>query len=308
MSVAMVLEPREFRVLEGLRLNPRKSFPGRVRGERLTKKKGISIEFADYREYAEGDDLRHLDWNVLARLEHPIMKTYRDEEDLAVHLLLDASPSMDFGDPTKLMAASRLACAMGFVGLAGGDAVYPKLLGRKEMPIGALRGRSSYPRIASWAHAVARTESPEIPLPTSNGKASKAMGLATSLRTFINSSARPGLCVLLSDGLDPEAPAALRTLGGRGHEVLFLQILSDIELDPDLEGDLRLLDSESGSPVEITANSYALKEYRRRLEAHNQAIKDAVLRIGGRLAIVRPDQKLEDVLKNTLKREGWVAA
>src|SRR5690348_18424364 len=112
MSSTLVLEPKEFRLLEGLRLNPRKSFGGKVRGERLTKKKGISIEFADYRDYAEGDDLRHLDWNVLARLDSPIMKTYRDEEDLAVHLLVDGSASMEFGEPTKLEGAKRIAAAM----------------------------------------------------------------------------------------------------------------------------------------------------------------------------------------------------
>jgi uncharacterized protein (DUF58 family) len=303
----MVLEPREFRVLEGLRLNPRKSFAGRVRGERLTKKKGISIEFADYRDYAEGDDLRHLDWNVLARLEAPMMKTYQDEEDLAVHLLLDSSPSMDFGEPTKAASAARLVCAIGYVALNGGDAVYPRQLGRREPPIAALRGRSAYPRLAAWASAAAEPREEGVANPLSNGK-TKGAGLAGSLRAFVNSSARSGLAFVLSDGLDPEAAGAVRALGGRGHEVLFLQILSDVELDPDLEGDLRLLDSEAGQPVEITANSYALKEYRRRLEEHNRSLREAVLRVGGRHALVRPDQSLEEILKGVLKREGWVAA
>src|SRR5438105_6787237 len=113
-NVATPLDPRDFRVLEGLRLLPRKSFGGRVRGERLTSKRGISIEFADYREYADGDDLRHLDWNVLARLATPVTKTYRDEEDLAVHLLVDTSSSMQFGEPSKQEAAKRYACALGF--------------------------------------------------------------------------------------------------------------------------------------------------------------------------------------------------
>src|SRR3954462_1112722 len=131
-SVATVLESGDFRVLEGLRLLPRKSFGGRVRGERLTKKKGISIEFADYREYTDGDDLRHLDWNVLARLGVPVTKTYRDEEDLAVHVLIDTSPSMSFGEPCKLDCAKKYACALGFLGLAGGDAVYPRALGIRE--------------------------------------------------------------------------------------------------------------------------------------------------------------------------------
>lgn len=288
----LILDAREFRLLEGLRLNPKKSFTGRVRGERLTKKKGISIEFSDYRDYSEGDDLRHLDWNVLARLETPIMKTYRDEEDLAVHLLLDGSESMAFGEPSKFETASRIAAAAGFVGLCGGDAVYPRLMGVRQAPLPGLRSRSSYPRLAKWLE----TAQPQ-------GQES----LAASLRAFAHSSARPGIVVLVSDGLDPQASNAIRGLGGRGHEVFFLQVLSDVELDPDLEGDLRLLDSEGGKPVEITANSFALKEYRQNLAQHNDSLRESVLRVGGRYALIRADRPLEDTVKQVLRREGWVA-
>jgi len=289
----MLLEPREFRLLDGLRLNPRKSFGGKVRGERLTKKKGVSIEFADYREYAEGDDLRHLDWNVLARLDSPVMRTYRDEEDLALYILLDASASMGFGEPTKFDSASRLACAVGYVGLGGGDAVVPRILGKREPNHSTLRGRASYPRLVGWA-----TQPRDLEMAKD--------GLSTSIRSFAGSSTRAGIALLISDGLDPDISSAIRILGGRGHEVLFLQVLSDVEIDPDLEGDLRLLDSESGRPIEITANSFALKEYRRRLQDHNQSIVESIRRVGGRHAIVNPSQTLEDVLQNVFRREGWV--
>lgn len=294
MTTSLGLEPREFRLLEGLRLNPRKSFTGKIRGERLTKRKGISIEFSDYRDYTEGDDLRHLDWNVLARLESPIMKTYRDEEDLAIHLLVDASPSMEFGEPTKLETAAKLACALGYIGLSAGDAVYPRTIGLRQAPIPALRGRSSYPRLVRWAET----------RPVENDE--RGAGLSQTLRQFANSSARTGVVFLISDGLDPEMANTLRILGGRGHEVLFLQILSDIEIDPDLEGDLRLLDSEGTGRVEITANGFALKAYRENLEKHNAAIRDTILRIGGRYALVTSNDSMEKVLKNVLKREGWV--
>ncbi|AIE83932.1 DUF58 domain-containing protein [Fimbriimonas ginsengisoli] len=287
-----LLEPREFRLLDGMRLNPRKSFPGRVRGERLTRKKGISIEFADYREYSEGDDLRHLDWNVLARLDSPVMRTYQDEEDLAVHLLLDLSPSMEFGEPSKLAQARRLACAVGYIALSGGDAVLPRALGPREPNVRALRGRAGFPRLSQWA---------ETARPPERNRDS----LAASLRGFVNAGTRTGIALLVSDGMDPEAATAIRSLGGRGHEVWFLQVLSDIELDPDLEGDLRLLDAESGSPVEITANSYVLKEYRKRLEEHNNSLVEAVRRVGGRHALIRADEPLEAVIKNVLKRDGW---
>ena len=290
---ALLLEPREFRLLDGLRLNPRKSSNGRVRGERLTRKKGISIEFADYREYSEGDDLRHLDWNVLARLDTPVMRTYQDEEDLALHMLLDLSPSMDFGDPTKLEAAKRLGCAVAYVGLNGGDAVVPRALGPREPNQRPMRGRAGYPAVARWADAQRSTERP----PDS---------LSRALKAFASSSARTGMVLLVSDGLDPDIAPALRAVAARGHEVLFLQILSDVELDPDLEGDLRLIDAEGGTPVEITANSYALREYRRRLEEHNAAIVDTTRRIGGRHALIRPTDPFESTVKNIFRRGAWL--
>lgn len=288
-----LLEPREFRLLEGLRFNPRKSFTGKIRGERLTKKKGISIEFSDYREYSEGDDLRHLDWNVLARLESPIMKTYRDEEDLAVHLLIDASDSMSFGEPAKQATADHLATALGYVGLAAGDALYPRRIGVRENPMAALRGRSSIVRLNAF-------------LTSTKGEAKPELSLSNTLKSFANSSARTGLVILLSDGMDPQIEGAIRTIGGRGHELWFIQILCDIELDPDLEGDLRLLDAEGDARVEITANSYALRTYQDNLRRHNAMIRDAVLRIGGRFALVNSAASIESIVRDTLKREGWV--
>lgn len=291
---SLLLEPREFRLLDGLRLNPRKSFSGRVRGERLTRKKGISIEFADFREYTEGDDLRHLDWNVLARLDTPVMRTYQDEEDLALHVLLDLSPSMEFGEPTKLEAAKRLAGGIAYVALNGGDAVVPKSLGPREPNHRPLRGRAGYPTLARWAAAQRSSERPPD-------------GLAKALKGFAASSARTGMVLLVSDGLDPEIASAIRAVAARGHEILFLQILSDIELDPDLEGDLKLIDAEGGTPVEITTNSYALKEYRKRLEEHNASIVDTVRRVGGRHALVRPDQPFDQIVKDVLRRGQWLA-
>lgn len=288
-----LLDPREFRVLEGLRFAPRKSFTGKIRGERLTQKKGISIEFSDYRDYTEGDDLRHLDWNVLARLETPIMKTYRDEEDLAIHLLLDSSPSMTFGDPPKSEAASKLATALGYLALSGGDALYPRRIGIKEPPLPALRGRSAFVRLNGL-------------LNTPVGDPSEGVSLSGALRGFANSSARTGLVVLITDAMDPEMTTAIRTIGGRGHELYFIQILSDVEIDPDLEGDLRLLDAETPGKVEITANSFALKTYRENLKKHNDGIRDAVLRIGGRYTLVNSADSVEKTIKDVLKREGWV--
>lgn len=288
-----MLSAREFRLLEGLRLSPRRTFSGHIRGERLSRRKGISIEFADYRDYGEGDDLRHLDWNVLARLETPVIKTYQDEEDLAVYILADCSSSMSFGSPTKLQVAAKIACALGYVGLCSLDAVFVRSLGVREKPKRALRTRASFPKIAGWAEGLS---------------AESATSLSATLRDFAASSVRPGCVFVISDGLDPDVFSALRIVGGRGHEIGFIQVLSDEEIDPDIEGDLRLIDAESGQPVEITAGSQVLKTYKQALESHTDNLKAECVRIGGRFARTTVNEPFEHLFVSTLKREGWVSS
>jgi len=182
---------------------------------------------------------------------------------------------------------------LAYVGLSGGDAIFPRALGPWEPDVRPLRGRAGFTRLAQWAEAAR---------PPERNKES----LAGAIRSFVKTGVRLGVVVLVTDGMDPEFPALLKALGGRGHEVWLLQVLSDIELDPDLEGDLRLLDAEDGKPIEITANSYALKEYRRRLLEHNGAIVESVRRIGGRHSLIRADQPLDGIIKEVFKREGWV--
>ena len=288
----LILEPGEFRLLESLRLNPRKTTAGRVRGERLTRRKGISIEFADFRDYVDGDDVRHLDWNVLARMDSSVIRTYQDEEDLSVHLLLDRSSSMSFGELSKFEQAKRIAATLGYLALGGRDALYPKAVGSRDNPMSALRGKSSYLRYASWISE----QRPDGNIP-----------LVESLKSFAGGKSRPGLAVIISDGLDPRAPEAVASVGGRGHEIMFVQILALEEIDPDIEGDLRLLDSETNSQVEITANSQAVREYRNALSRHCDSLAAATRRVGGRFVQINSRTSLEDFVKNGLKRGGWVA-
>jgi len=122
------------RTLERLSLWAESVRVGVMKGDRRSRRRGTSIEFADYRDYTQGDDLRRLDWNVLARLERPFIKLTEEEEDLAVHLLVDTSDSMNWppGDAdaaeNKLLYALRLAGALGTIGLTSGDLVHVTLL------------------------------------------------------------------------------------------------------------------------------------------------------------------------------------
>ncbi len=287
----MLLDTNDLRLLEGLTLAPRRQLASRTRGERLSRQKGVSIEFADYRDYADGDDLRHLDWTILARLGRPTIRTYQDEAELPVYIALDISPSMDFGEPTKFAHAQRLAAAVGFIGLAGHDRVQPLTLGgRDPRPGRPLRGRSSHRLLTDWAAA----QGP-------NG----TRGLAQSLSRL--PALPPGLFVLITDGLDPAAGDALRAIPARGHELALLHVLSPIELDPDLEGDLRLLDAETGEAVEVTAHAQTLREYRQNLDAHCRALEEATQRLGGRWIRSLVGQPLSEFVSGGLRRVGLVA-
>lgn len=285
----MILEAAEMNMLASLRIAPRNTFRGRAAGERISRKKGVSLEFADYREYAAGDDLRHLDWTILARLDRPTIRTYQDEDDLAVYVALDTSLSMDFGSPTKFRHAGRLAAAMAFVGLAGQDTVYPLPVGgRQRPPARPFRGRGSFLTLSQWIEGL-----------EPDGKAGLASGLA---RFGGQTDRRPGLFVCITDALDPAVERGLRAVAARGFELILIQVLSPIELDPDLEGDLRLLDSETGEPVEVTANLQTLRAYKASLAAHCQAVEDAVVRLGGRFAQSVVGQPIPEFFTRDLRR------
>ena len=143
--------------LERLELVSRKIFRGRMKGERRSKRKGQSVEFADFRGYVPGDDLRFIDWNTYARLDRLFLKMFLEEEDLHFYALIDASASMGFGEPTKLHYAKQLAAALGFIGLVRGDRVRIETLGQPaRMPAPVLRGRQSLWRMLAHLEAIER--------------------------------------------------------------------------------------------------------------------------------------------------------
>jgi uncharacterized protein (DUF58 family) len=285
-----MLDTKELRLLEGMSLMPRRQLASRTRGERLSRQKGVSIEFADYRDYADGDDLRHLDWTILARLDRATIRTYQDEAELPVYLALDISPSMDFGEPTKFEHAQRLAAVIGFIGLAGHDRVQPITVGGRDIRPGRpLRGRGSHRQLIEW---------------TAGQHPNGTRPLAQALSRL--PALAPGLFFLITDGLDPAAAGALRAIPSRGHELVVLQVLSPIEVDPDLEGDLRLLDSETGEAIEVTAHAQTLREYKQNLDAHCRELEEATTRLGGRWVQSIVGQPLVDFMSAGLRRVGLV--
>src|SRR5258708_1091174 len=250
-----LLDPQFLARLEQLELVSRKIFLGRMKGERRSKRKGQSVEFADYRNYVIGDDLRFLDWNLYARLDRLFIRLFVEEEDLHFYVLLDNSLSMNFGTPTKLHYAKQIAAALGFIGLVNLDRVVIEAFNdRLTQSLPAVRGRRSLWRLLDF---LAKVE-PAGP-----------SDLTKALRTFSLKSSGKGIVVVLSDFMDKGGyEEALRYLVARQMDVYVIQILSQEEIDPEVTGDLKLVDVEDDDVAEITVNSALLERYKENLAAY----------------------------------------
>jgi len=266
-SPPTLLEPEFLARLEQLELVSRKIFLGRMKGERRSKRKGQSVEFADYRNYVVGDDLRFLDWNLYARLDRLFLRLFMEEEDLHFYILLDNSLSMDFGTPTKLHYAKQIAAALGFIGLVNLDRVVVEAFNeRLTQTMPALRGRRSLWRLLDFLTKIE-------PASSSN--------LTQSLRSFSIKSSGKGIVVVLSDFMDKGGyEEALRYLVARQMDVYVIQILSQEEIEPEIVGDLQLVDVEDADRAEITVSGPLLQRYQQNLAAYRAALHDFRTRRG----------------------------
>jgi uncharacterized protein (DUF58 family) len=298
MTAPALLDPKFMAQLETLSLVARHVRAGRFQGERRSTKRGTSVEFADYRNYTRGDDLRRVDWNIYARLERPYVKLFEEEEDLAVHLLIDGSASMDWGGEdqgaenwNKWRYVRQLAAALGTVALSGGDHLTLVALPQVRSPVlGPTRGRGHVLRLFNRLADL---------------EAGGVTDLNRSLRTYALSGGRPGLVVLISDLFSPAGYVeGLTALAGRGHEVVLLHVLSPDEVDPPLGGDLRLLDVETGDPQEVTIDGGMRDLYRRRLAAWREDIRAACRARDVHYLPIETDTPFERVVLTDLRRAG----
>ena len=287
-----LLEPQFLRKLEQLNLVSRRVFSGQLKGERRSTRRGTSVEFADFRNYVPGDDLRYVDWNTYARLERLFIKLFVEEEDLHVYLLVDASASMEFGSPSKLTYARKVAAALGYLGLTHFDRVAAGWLrdgtARMQRPA---RGRGQIIPLFEFLAA---------------SEASGATHLERSMRDFTLRTRRRGLVILLSDFLDPGWESALKTLFARGFGGVVVQILSPAEVRPDLVGDLRIRDTETGEEREVTISGSLLKDYERAFGDFTHRVQSTCSRFGGDYFRVTTDDPFEDLILKWFRTRGLV--
>jgi uncharacterized protein (DUF58 family) len=242
------------RKLETLRLLARKAFRGQSQNDRTTLRRGMGLEFSDYRRYHAGDDFRYIDWNVYSRLDRLFLKIFTAEEDLTIHLLVDASQSMQVGTPPKLDYARRVAAALGYIGLNGLDRVgavsFADELGR---PMPPQRGRQQIFSLFQYFEGL---------------QCQGGTDLNRVLSNYARQSTKGGLAIVLSDLLDAHGYArGLDALAYGRFDVLVIQLVDETELNPPFEGALRLHDIESTQQRRLTVN-------RRMLEMYHQKVVD----------------------------------
>lgn len=287
-----LLTPDLLAKLERLELVSRKVFRGRMKGERRSKRKGQSVEFADFRNYVPGDDLRLIDWNLYARLDQLFLKLFQEEEDLHIYALIDCSESMNFGTPTKLRVAKQLAAALGYVGLCRADRVSVQAIGRQGRHAPVLRGRSGLWKMLQYLDGVESGDN---------------VSLHDGIKDFALRNSGTGVCVLISDLMDKEGfESALRMLVGRRMDVFVMHVLSPEELDPPLRGDRRLIDCEDGDQAEITINHYVLDRYQETLQKFLGAVKTFCSRRSIVYIPVNTEQPVDEVMTHYLRKRGVV--
>ena len=247
---------REFlKRLDALSIVSRKVLTGRAKGERRSIRKGAGVEFQDYRPYTTGDDFRYVDWTIYSRLDRLLLKLFVEEEDLCVHLLVDGSASMRFGQPPKLDYALKVAAALGYIGLNNLERVaLAHFAGGIARMLRPRRGRGQILPLLDFLSTV-QAEGPT--------------NLNGCLADYALRVQVPGVVVVLTDLLDPGGYAdGLKALLRRRYEVFLLHLVSEEELNPPLRGDLTLLDAEGGASREVSVDRHALERYQQRLQSH----------------------------------------
>jgi len=286
-----LLDPSFLARLDGLDVVARKILQGKMQGERRSKRRGEGVEFADHRPYVAGDDLRHVDWNIFGRLDMFFLKLFLEEQDLSVSVMYDMSASMDYGQPQKAQAARKLAAALAYVGIANNNRVtVSSFADGLSGQLTNMRGRSYTHQLAEFLLA---------------GEPAGASDFEKSCRQVTNARQGRGIMVVLSDFMFKEGyEQGLRRLISRRYDLYVIQVLSPQELEPELTGDLKLMDMEDAEQAEVTISAALLKYYKKNLAAYCNELRDFCTGRGARYLLVKSSDSAEQVVLNALRRGG----
>jgi uncharacterized protein (DUF58 family) len=280
--------------LEYLYIVTRELFLGHVSAERLSRKFGVGMEFADYRAYTSGDDYRYIDWAAYARRDDLLIKLFTEERANHIYLVLDASRSMTVGNPEKLFFAKKIAAALGYIGLANLDPVTVVSFHERLRDDGHMfqgRGR--------LRHMLATLE--EIAPGGTN------TSLGTTMRELVRRFPSHGLVVVISDFLDREGyEETVRLLHYHRFELVAVQVNDREELEPTATGDLEMIDSETLERTIVRVTPGAIAEYKARINAHYAELaRLCKLLHRGHLPVLT-DTPFENVIFDVFRRSGFL--
>lgn len=309
------LTPELLRRLEQFQLLAARRAKSSSKGERRSRARGQSVEFADHRSYVPGDDFRYLDWNLFGRLDRLFLKLYEEERELPVRIFLDASESMTFGEPRKFDFARQIAAAIGYVALCGFDRVsvipFPNAQGRTQTTQANAEAVANYSQQSAIEGALRSVRGKKSSMQFFQNLNALTAGGAADLNEALRRGAlearHTGLAIVLSDFLDPAGyEAGLTALIGRGFQVNCVQILAPDEIAPSTFGDLRLVDSESGGMQEVTFGKYRLKAYQQTVQNFVQRLREYCTKRGINFFMAPSNMDLQDLLLKQLRQaEVW---
>jgi uncharacterized protein (DUF58 family) len=270
--------------LERMELVSRKIFRGRMKGERRSKRKGQSVEFADFRNYVSGDDLRFIDWNLFARMDRLYLKIFLEEEDLHFFTIID--------DSSKFFVAKQIAASLAYIGLCRGDRVSVSSFATAASPV-VLRGKTSSYRLLSHLGQIQCTESSPL--------------MEEAIRKFCLKNTGKGIVVVITDLMSKSGyEAAMRMLVAREMDVFLIHLLSPEELSPQLQGDLKLVDCEDGDLREVSVSASLLNRYQLTLASYIETAKSFCNRRAIAYVPARSDEPAETLVNEYLRGRGLV--
>ncbi len=282
------------RKLEYLDVVAKKILSGRIKADRMSMRRGTSVEFEDHRSYAVGDDLRFLDWHIWGRLEEFFLKLYKEEENLQLSVLLDCSQSMEFGQPDKFLYARQVGAALAYIGMSNLDdsnlVPFAQQLGDGMT---RMRGKGKVKQMFAFLEQLPHGGETD---------------LRACFRRFIALERRRGVVVVISDLYDQDGIVpALRYLKSRRHDVYVIHVMDQDEITPPLRGDLRLVDSETAAFRDLTLTDalrqryvVAFEEQCKRVESFCQTNEIGYVRAATQVPF-------DQLVLKILKRGGLVA-
>lgn len=281
-----LLDSKIVKKIESLSLNPKLSSDKGNSGQRKSKGHGNSMEFSDFREYFPGDDIRKIDWNIYGRFEKLFIKLFQEEREVLFNIIIDNSPSMDYGKPSKLEISKQLSALLSYIILNNDDRVMIHFLeGDKLKSSPRFKSKNSFFDLIKTLEAI---------------DSSKAR-IADNL---IKSDFTSGVSIYISDFYDEDALRSIKYLNYKAQRLVLLQTLSDEELNPKVNGELRLIDSENETFKDVILNGKIIESYKEKLADFIELFKVSANSNGGYHILVPTDLSIDEILFKKMVKLG----